>query len=360
MIDAGDVFTPLFVGNTLKNFGSVSSISFSVGTDSTSNAGGIYDTENLNSLVPAANSGINMNDGLENHVIAGYYPYGYNDASTAYTSEAGKSANTKLLRVKINDSTANTGGVRLYTTNETVSNVFAGTATSTEATIDNLGSPTSNTTSNDFTYSFSADTSLTEDQDTDLSTSFNLIDGSTFIFQANQNVYLNITKVTNNIANHYRVQLGQVPEGVQDLRTQFLHPDDTQITGNGANAGYNNWRPKLYSILVFYNEYFIDGASGETITGDRLNLFHGVYRIFSTTSTVFQNFCRLDDFDFTNTGTDGLANEIADYNVKSVVYTGEDIFCRENVLGLVDSNYSAIKKDVAGHPQPQGEGYVLY
>ena len=168
----------------------MSSISFSVGTDSTSNAAGIYDTENLNSLVPAANTGINMNDGLENHVIAGYYPYGYNDASTAYTSEAGKSADTKLF-VKINDSTANTGGVRLYATNETASNVFAGTATATEATIDNLGSPTSNTTSNDFTYSFSADTSLTEDQDTDLSTSFNgFIDANNFTFQANQNVYL--------------------------------------------------------------------------------------------------------------------------------------------------------------------------
>jgi len=343
--DNGNAIRPPYGGNLLKTFRSKTGFDIELAT-TLDGAESIYHAPGITAQFTSHHHGLDTTAGLETNYLVGYYPYGYSDLSTAFTSDSvlGSNLNTVKHYLKISDSSTNTGGVRLYASGILSTDIFPGLISGSSTVYKKF-----NNKVNDFEYTFYRDQSITEDQNSDLNVTFDgTIDASLADLLENEVIYAEITKNVNNRVNDFITFEQAVGQGQQDERTKFLHPDDSQV------SGLYNWRPRLYSIAICYSPYHLDNESEETITLDSISLLHGVYRVFSTSSATLQTNCRIPAIQPSATNF-GLLNPNTNFDLTSVV-TSSPIYLTENVLGLVDSNYSSVKKDASGHNAPQGEG----
>lgn len=228
---------------------------------------------------------------IKDTVNVGFFPFGYPHATaTAHITDAATGVNYGHIYVKAYDETANTGGIRFLSQNNsdtTYTNLPSQNGLSADTDAFKMSHVHNN---NELSY-MSQPTTLTNITPTFLSTN---TESYTFTFAPDDAIYARIVidDAHSNFASavNYR----------NTSTAPFLHPD----TGNHftTNQSQQNRRTLVAGLPMFHNPFFIseasaeeNGGNGETVDQDNLFITFGNYNVWSTNVATATKYCRFDD-----------------------------------------------------------------
>ena len=242
--------------------------------------------------------------------------------------------------LKISDTTALTGGVRLTPSNNVI-NVQPGLITTSQQNV--YKNVTEDSTL--FTYIFRKDDAIgTSQADDNQLGDINAIIDSPTVLSANENVYLQMTKnLSNDGYGNYKADQGNT-----DMR--LLRPALEDIDGDE-----NNFRPRIASFGVVYNPFYVNGNSLESTITDVIHLLTANYNSLSTDSVSYQKFVN-SSVDLQE--LDSLKNVINNF-VKVDRTRDVNTLLRQRIGGIentIVTNFENTPKDAVMTKTPNGVG----
>tara|TARA_R110000744_G_scaffold52468_1_gene112408 strand:- start:4545 stop:8834 length:4290 start_codon:yes stop_codon:yes gene_type:complete len=310
----------------------------------TDSVDGVEQPLNINTTYPT----YTHNTGLSvvNSIVFTYMPYGLEDTSVI--------AHHNKAVIKISDKTSNTGGVRFSPGGVAFIDTYrlgGGKIAATDLDEYKQGSNTSSlfdfkivkdTVTNDALVQGGAETNISEP----------------FVMTVNQNVFITINKASGAyVRNNYNTLHN---------KSHLLRPDGSDL----STAGELNWKPEAFSLPIYYQPFFVDGASSETTTRDSISVFTGAYRPLSISSSTFQryaavtgdvntNLANIDTYFLSESSIDssiltqrigGVASSTTT-DIKDVI---DDSTMVRSVLGTADDN----RNDTLGNYKVYKQNFV--
>ena len=227
---------------------------------------------------------------IKDTVNVGFFPFGYpHSTATAHITSPVTGVNYSHIYVKAYDETANTGGIRFLSQNN--SDTTYTNLPSSGASVNTAAFKMSHLhNDNELSY-MSQPSTITNFTPTFLSTNTSAY---TYTMAESESIYARV------VVDDTHANLASAVNYRNTTTAPFLHPDiGTHFT---TDSSQQNRRTLVAGLPMFHNPFFISETSaaegegnGETVDQDNLFITFGNYNVWSTNVATATKYCRFDD-----------------------------------------------------------------